>query len=370
MPSCELRMVLDRTDGAFRAGEEVTGSVEVKTDGHVRCDGLDVALTWATRGKGDRASESPARVRLFEGDWGPLHPQRYPFRLQLPNGPQSYDGHYLSVGWQVRAKADIPWKLDPKAEVDIRVGPPAERSDPGAVEWPRLDELEDVTPGLAAELDADDLPPGVRVIRPNSPLGCVILAVIAAVLLLTVGPWVLFGLVAGGVAIASVLAGDWGQAWGLLFLIFPALILGIPAYLYFKHRLVKSVFGDVSCEVEPVLLWSGDSTCVRVAFTPRKEVAYLGAALGLRAVERVTRGSGTSSRTFTHTVHEAKERVDGARRLAVGERVEIEAEVRVPEGGPPSFHATRNHLEWTVELALEVDRWPDWEKRRTLVVIG
>ncbi|MCP4500914.1 MAG: hypothetical protein GY822_13215 [Deltaproteobacteria bacterium] len=35
----------------------------------------------------------------------------------MRNGPLTYRGELLNVDWFLKARADIPWALDPKAEL-------------------------------------------------------------------------------------------------------------------------------------------------------------------------------------------------------------------------------------------------------------
>lgn len=91
-----VRIVLAEALPAFRPGEIVEGHVEAETADAL--DGARIHLGWRTEGEG--RSEEPEVVHVDPIDAFST-PGRYSFRLELPEGPWSFEGRLFSVHWQI-----------------------------------------------------------------------------------------------------------------------------------------------------------------------------------------------------------------------------------------------------------------------------
>ena len=123
MPRCELSIHLEREDARFRPGEVIAGHVEARVDAVCRCDALTVTFGWQTSGKGKVEAHEEPPARIFKGEWSEGEVARHPFSFTAPPGPLTYRGHIVRIGWSLRARADIPWAVDPKAEVEVILEP-------------------------------------------------------------------------------------------------------------------------------------------------------------------------------------------------------------------------------------------------------
>ena len=123
MAKCDLKVVVDRPDKKYKFGETVTGVVEVRVNKECRCRKLTLTREWRTHGRGNRVSGDKKDTILYEGTWSPGEEISYSFEIDLPNGPTTYHGHYLNVDWYIKARADIPWAIDPKAETEVLLDP-------------------------------------------------------------------------------------------------------------------------------------------------------------------------------------------------------------------------------------------------------
>lgn len=382
MARCDLSIELDVSREVFHPGDEVSGQVIVETDDSVRCDGLSVEMLWSTHGRGSTASGEPEVLELYEGEWvGSTH-MRYPFRFTLPAGPVTYHGHYLNVGWFVRARADVPWKIDPKAETEIVV---ASGEDEGqAADWRRqftTGYQEDLAT-VVAEAQQSVGPAGVSAggkIRVSfgdarakmfSGPGATVASCGCIGLLL--GVPLIFVVVfarAGWDGIQSARAGDWGGA-------IPGLIMGgilVGAVLLLvaglvRQRMLTSRFGTIDFTLDPDNVHPGEPAAIRISFTPRKDAELEKGVVRLEGYERVVSGSGTNRTTRRHVVHEEEIEFCSARRLMNRQPVVLEGEIPVPGDAPPSFDAPNNELEWKVDARLHIARFPDWHGSRRLVV--
>src|SRR5438445_4223164 len=124
MAKCDLAIVLDRADGPYyRLGEKVTGRVCVRAYKDCRCRKLVLTHSWYTQGSGNVDRGGAERQVLFEGAWQTGEVRTYPFAFDVPSGPLSYWGRYLSVAWKLEARAYLPWSRDPKAAAGFAVLP-------------------------------------------------------------------------------------------------------------------------------------------------------------------------------------------------------------------------------------------------------
>lgn len=90
-----LQITLDKTDGAYRPGDEITGTVQWDcTEPPAKAE---IHLGWATRGKGSEDADAAESV-VFD------HPQardQRSFRLRAPVEPCSFSGKLISVVWTI-----------------------------------------------------------------------------------------------------------------------------------------------------------------------------------------------------------------------------------------------------------------------------
>lgn len=382
MAKCDLTIEFDTPRERYHPGDEVSGHVVVQTDDSVRCDGLVAELLWKTHGRGNSTSGDAETVELFQGEWvGSTH-MRYAFRFTLPAGPVTYNGHYLNVGWFVRARADIPWKIDPKAEAEV-VLVSGEGEGRGA-DWQRQFTSgyhEDLATVVAeaqksstelggrsetkVRLSLADARAEMFSSPGKSAASCGCLGLILAVPLIFLG---MFSMAAWD-GVDKARAGDWGGAvpglimGGIVVLVILLVVIGLV-----RQSMLKSRFGTIEFALEPDRVDPGTPAQIRVSFTPRKDSELEKGTLRIEGVERVVSGSGTNKSTRRHVVHEEEIEFCGARRLMNRQPVILEGEIPVPETAPPSFDAPDNELEWKVSARLHIARFPDWHGSRRLVV--
>ncbi len=112
----KLQLQLDKS--TYAGGEIAQGAVIFRVPEGTSCQSLTVAIGWETRGKGTAESWYSEPLKLNCGV-APGAGGRYVFKLQVPNGPLSYDGTILSVDWFVKADANLKLHQDLSAKVPI-----------------------------------------------------------------------------------------------------------------------------------------------------------------------------------------------------------------------------------------------------------
>lgn len=96
-------------------GSEIRGRVLLQPVPGSKAASIDVALRWVTEGRGDTDRSTLGQAR-FPFPAGALsEPTVFPFRFLLPeDGPVTYFGNLLTVHWELEARLDVPWAIDPK----------------------------------------------------------------------------------------------------------------------------------------------------------------------------------------------------------------------------------------------------------------
>jgi hypothetical protein len=371
---CDLAITIDRDPHALRPGDHFAGEVTVAVDADVRCNALTLELRWVTDGKGKENSEVVEAWTLFSGALRTGTRQAFAFATQIPRmGPASYQGKLLRVDWELRARADVPWAIDAKATLPLVVGNRAA---------PEVDATERAGEGCDSHEDEDDdegasrspelklVVPGRGTTRDPRP-GLVIAAMMAVAL---------------GIGLA---AGLWRPVWGMVRtlprlvrgdltwadspeLIFGTLILVVAAALAWaiaREVLVVRRLGEVHCEIAPELARPGDEVRCLVRFTPRASFQLSGITAHLRAAERCERGSGRGRKVYKHLAIDHVLELSPARAVSPGLPYEARGALQIPADAPPTFSSSDNHLEWRVDVAIRIPRWPDWKKKAFLHVI-
>lgn len=321
MSSVSIR--LEKT--TFQQGEPIRGTVHAMGKG--RCDNLSLHLEWRTHGKGNIASGAQPPVSLFRGEWTDEGPHVYPFELLAPAGPLSYHGHYLNVDWYLRARADIPWAVDPKAEEDLVLVP-----GDGSVE-PYFGPLYRSATAMLSE---------ARKLRLTQLIAGIVFLVLSAGLvgieLLTDSSWILYAM-----------AGLFG-------------LLGISSFLQAaRQTFAERKLGQVEVRLSTPAVKRGEAVGCTIRFTPRVTVTVPSVTARLSGTETVVSGSGTNRTTHSKEVAFWSVTLGRPGECRAGREVRLEGSIPVPENAPFTFAATDNELKWTIAVHVEADRAFDWK---------
>lgn len=331
----ELRIELDEEGRTFRPGDVVTGEVYVSVERHCDCRQLVVYAQWRTNGKHRATSGRRHSERLFSGEWEAGTEQRYPFSLQLPDGPCTYRGERLEVDWVLGADLEIPHGYDPETEEVIEVDGPVEGgSDSYRMGDPRSSGYDQVRHEHYTRNSTDS---------PD-----VFGALIVGAMLVGMGGSVIWGGLQTPVPTLPIIAG--------------VVLIAIGAFAIFKNgldRLLTRVgAGKIEADVEDSRVAAGENVELKVGGTD--EIDKVSATL--RAVEYVLEGKGKRNALTMEdmaigrdeVLHEDFETViestDGTYRL----------KFLVPENASPSFYAVRNQVLWWLDVEVDVAGAPDW----------
>jgi hypothetical protein len=318
---CKLQIHLEKRDRNYAIGEKLTGFVEAHASRPINCTALTLTPEWRTHGKGNVAKGETATITLFSGRWESGETKRYPFSIHVPVAPITYHGRILNVDWFLKARAHIPWAIDPKTEESFTVAPDLNKHE----RKPR-----------------SDLWPEER--RPDQTMRDGILTVA-----------MFFGIIIFGL---------------LKVILFFAVLSCLAAVMKrIREKIVLRRLGPIDINIDPSMAQSGDREIeLRVSFDPNVAAELRAVTAKFVARERVISGDSESDETYTQLLHEEMAVLDYGRRLVPGQRVTLRRRLQLPADAPPSFEAPDNHLEWLVTVHFDMP-WPDWKIARPLTVL-
>ena len=118
----QLEILIESDHGLVKPGDMVRGGFRLLTDDPVPVERVELSVLWYTDGKGDMDQGVIHHETLAKGET--LSAQRaFPFKVQLPNEPWSYNGNLIKLHWVVRVRV-YPAKGKPWAgEEEFRVHP-------------------------------------------------------------------------------------------------------------------------------------------------------------------------------------------------------------------------------------------------------
>ena len=344
MAKCDLRLELDVIDDEIVIGDSVSGRLIVNVDQDVKVDALTVALEYFTTGRGNATHGAVTETVLLENETLTPGERAFFFELDLESGPLTYHGELINLDWRVAARADVPWAIDPKATAALPpVRPPENVSE----------RLGDESEFAAAEAVVGRLP--------YVKAGCFLLMG-APMLLTAVGILVALGLkgsldASEPVRIAPLVVVG-------VFVVLGALLSGLGL----RTLLGRSLLADLEIKCTPPNPFPGERIDVEASFSVRKETVLNAVTATLIGEEVVVRGRGDNAKTHRRQVHQTPFMLTTPQRLVPEAEVTIRGSVRVPDDAPGSFMLRDNRLEWRVHVVFDIDKWPDHNEARYLVV--
>ena len=312
MAACNLKIQLDEPKKIRVAGDQVTGTVIVSCDKDVNCKGLTVATRWSTHGKGNIDSGVSEQTVAFQGAWQAGKEYKYPFKLKVADWPPTYYGTFINVSHSVDARAKLAWATDPRAIAEF--------------------------PVVVATSPADVQPSRKQVSGGCGWIG--IIFFVAIVAMFAVAFWWLIPIV------AIVVAGVW----------------------FFKSFLPRQLTGSIETKLEPRRVKPGKVVRGQLSFTPKWSVNINAIKYTFSGVERCVSGSGSNRTTHNHELTQLVEPLVGSQRLPAGQLQSFDFEITVPTSAAPSMKLIDNEVLWTVELRIDIPRWPDWTETFPLIV--
>ena len=320
MAKCDLVVELDEPDRVYHSEETVQGKVHVDVDSDVKCSGLVISCGWKTHGRGNVAMGKADEETVFSGVWTGGNTYQYRFSLPAASWPPTYHGKMLSIDHYIEARAKIPWAFDPKAATPFMV---------------EANRVPDVVASATRHAHAKTRIPKFA--------GGLIIAVF-------VGAQLFF---MGAIGVAIML-----------------LISTVAFTLWFIRRfLPRYLLGQPDAFLESDTLTRGSEVAGEFVTTTRKTVNITAIRAVLRATEVCISGHGSNKKTHRKVVYESKQELQPNVTLQAGQESRCPFSFQLPEDAACSVSLDDNSLIWTVDLRVDIPRWPDWTKSIPLFIV-
>jgi hypothetical protein len=324
MSKCEITIDFDRSDRIYLGGETVSGTVHILVNKDITSNGIKLTRFWRTHGRGNTdKGEVRQEMLAAESELRAGQTLDFPFSFQAECQPLTYHGHYVNIDHYVRVDVDVPWAIDPNAEEEFILCPGQRPSEISG----RRDEAITFTS---------------KSVKKASGLVKIILLLIVGVVLLV---------------IASV----------AIILLPVILILGLIGFIW--KKLIASRVGDVELNIAHLVVAPEEPLPLQIQFTPRKSFQINGVTAKLTGQETVSSGSGTDKTTYHHTIFEELYTLEPAGTISAGERFERRLSIDIPKTDAFSFDASDNDVHWSVEVRIDMPRFPDWKQKQDVQIV-
>ncbi len=335
MSKCELHLVFDDDDRTYKLGEAITGKIQVLAHEAFHCRKITLICAWRTQGRGNKFSDGEeGMIFAEEAKFQSGEVREYPFQFSARRGPVSYQGHYLSVEWYLRAQVDIPLAADVIKEEKFMLVP-GEISEEAVL---GTEEQPEETAATASSF-WERMAMAKALALPFFIIGLVMIFLsgsnLAALLL--------------GLAIAGF------GGWQLFFML--------------RNKLAQRKVGMVEVGIHPRTVRANKTVECRFLFDAHDAVRLRKITATLKAEERVVSGSGGLKNTHTHKVYETAIEESNQNMVPVADKAEIKLPVRIPPNAPSTFRAPDNALIWSLRVQIDIPDWPDWVQEFPITVI-
>lgn len=334
MAKCKLTIQLDNPSAQYLAGEKVSGQLLIDVSEPCQVDDLNIQLYWQTHGRGNKNKGAIDTLSLHKGTLGPGK-HSYPFSFELKDEPISYSGKHVNIDWQLEARADVPWALDPKAEaaITVKANPSLKSSKPFNEEFEC----------------ANTHPQGNK-------------SILIAFALIMVGVSV-FGLW------SMISAFNAGDMFNVLFYTMPFIM---PIYIAVKIGmpfLAAQKTGEVEIKFPAKNYQAGDIIDVEISITPQSKLDINSMSVRLVNAEYAVSGSGTSRSRHRHETTHATAELLGKVSLMNKITTKKTARLVLPANVMHSFASDDNGINWHIALDVDIPKWPDLAQQKNLVVV-
>jgi len=317
------------------AGQQVAGEVQVTPLEDLDFDAFRIGFRWHTEGKGNRATGIGGSVCLAEeARWRAGERVLFPFSLNAPAGPLSYQGRILKVLWDLEARLErsmLKGDVRESLPVHLTANPEAEEVDLGP------------SPQKRSQLEAA-----------KRGLGRI---------------WITFAVVLflGGLVFGASHGWDLGAGQKILL----SRLLG-GGFLFmirgFWGRLGRGKLGEPTVHLSTTDVRLGEAIRFSLAMRPEQRTELRSLDVILECEERVVHGHGQYQSHHRKVVYE--------KRISLAEGLLIEPHrglrrkgtLTLPEVGPVSFGAPDNQVVWWLRFQGDIVGWPDWKEPFLLTV--
>ena len=383
MSKYDIKILFDGPDRTCSGGDVVSGEVLVEVRSDVRCRGIVLTHYWATHGTmadfgGMRSDSGPRKnIQLYESRALQAGERLcLPFKFYTEPWPLTYHGDIINLDHyvHVRVAVDMPWWAFGRKN-----------------NLPKQEERFIVLPGQTPAQFTGDLRTVNERFRNYQPdLGqdnytslkdmfSKFNSSLKSIFSVGLKKFVDLGCLGKsclGSIVLCVLCVALGQIVGLLLLLWLTiglLIICCWLYKWLHKKAVSNLLKDVTI-LAPVVVVAPEGTwACHLSFTPRKtfEINELSVTLKGKeiAVPVKVRGDNDNRRLPSKSLFEHKEIILDGGMLVAGELFSKTLKIALPQTDAWSLDLASNGVLWTVDVRIDIPKWPDWSHRSHLLMV-
>lgn len=319
MSKCDIAIRFRSDQRTFQPGDSIQGTVIVDVNKEVTCKKLLIEFLWMTHGKGNTDRGIVDSKTITEVSWVSGSSYTYEFSFTAPDYPLTYHGQILNIDYYIRARADIPWAIDPKGKEDLILVPGPLSKDAYI---------------QAMEKEKKKMTQKTQSSTVGKIIGWILIPVILVLLI-------------------------WMMTMLIPIIILIGIVVGIRKYMLYKaNKLLGNVAVSLN-EVEAVT--PGQRIPVSVSFQPGKELKINKATVTLTGEEICVSGSGTNRTTHRHQLHIQELTLSDALEIYPGSYQEFRDTIVQPDLEAYTFKSSDNRTEWKIKVHIDIPRYPDWK---------
>jgi len=336
MKEIELEIVPENPPRSYGHGDTVRGKVRVAVHEEWLGDGIELILGLkgsANVNEGVNKYRRTHRVdlakkTLYQGRWT-VDIYIYPFEIEVPTGPFTYQGKIISLTWILGAEARTSKGECVRAESELTVVPGT-----------------DIPEGELQKTSKEV----VYKETPKSSMGCLM----GSLLFFLVGAFATVWTFRSGKDSLLGFAG-FGAVLGLIFIV-------INVYMMMNKRI-----GMAEARIGSGIVSPGEAVPCSLIFQVNKAIELNGIYVTLTCRERAGNvGIRASKKTYQKVLSENRLELSlPAKQVPANVPIESRGELLIPPNAPLSFLQMDSlgngiELRWDVEFRISMNRWPDW----------
>ncbi len=128
-----------------------------------------------------------------------------------------------------------------------------------------------------------------------------------------------------------------------------------------RSRFTQARLGGVAVDLSSRAVPAGDQLEVSIDIPESREVHINSISATLEGNESV---EGNDDQRQLHMIYQDEHSFPQAEQLTLpaGQALRLRHRFPIPPAAPPSFHVMKNHVEWRVEVAIDIEGWPQWKR--------
>lgn len=340
MKKCDIRIVFDNKDRMYKLNSIITGKVVIKVNKDFKCRSVTLDLLWRTNGAGSPDTEVVKQVTLStdESLWKIGTVLSFPFKIDAPNGPVSYNSNDLKIYWILKANVKTYLYNTIEYERTFTLLPTSDKS---------LN-LKDYNYGNGKTLKEEKK-------FEKDYVGH--------------SPYVILYLVITIPSLILLFSGIIDNDIFRIVLSLPFIAIGhYLIYSKVKNRIALSKLGKVKVSLNKNFVKAGDTVTCKIAIEPTESIYIKDITIVFNGAKELTNTSGESDKTYANILHEEKKVIIENEFIAKYDTFTEDVDFTIPNNAKPTFISFRNKLTWYFTVTINTSYRPKWEDKFDILV--